>query len=208
MRVVESVSDPRVVRGARARALVGALAICALALAESASSSGTATTAKIRYLGGSLGTVEFTIRGVPECAEYLSGGKQVAISMRRGSRVVGRTNWDGCKDVFTDPGYPDIVSYPEWDDLDRPGQWVSVGFENSTHLSPDMRRSGRYPYSYLVTIDGRRALAGKLVVTTTAKRIYKGTDAFQNYCKNQRRTIYSYKGRLFCWRITYRTVPA
>jgi hypothetical protein len=187
----------------RAAVIVG-LAICLLAGAGSAFSAGSATTAKIRYLGGPSGQVEFTVRGLPECPEFTSGGRLVMIQLRSGSRVVGRTTWEACKTSLGAAGF----AYPDWNDLDRPGQWVSVGGENATYLYPDMSKSGRYRYRYVVTIGGRRALAGNLVVRTTAERIYKGTDAFQNYCKNERQTIYSFKGRLYCWRITYRTVPA
>jgi hypothetical protein len=64
-------------------------------------------------------------------------------------------------------------------------------------------RTIRRVYDYTVKVDGVTQTAGKIIVRNIARRIqrvFQGTDAFQNYCRNRGRRIFSSGGLLYCTR--------
>lgn len=76
-------------------------------------------------------------------------------------------------------------------------------FVSRLELTATGTKSIRRTYDYAVKVGDVTQTSGKVivkVVATNSRRIYRGTDAFQNYCINRRRPIYSKNGRLYCVR--------
>lgn len=71
------------------------------------------------------------------------------------------------------------------------------------YFEPDFERRGTHRIRYSLTVGTRVAARGRIVVDAyylNESRIYKGSDDFQNVCRNRHKTIYQENGRKYCIR--------
>lgn len=98
-----------------------------------------------------------------------------------------------------------------WSTRDGPGWSVETFTPRSNVLDesglqqivfvPGWRSDGTRRVRYELSFGARRLAAGTISVTTDVtpdRRIYRPSDAYQNYCRNRHRRIYQSRGRKFC----------
>jgi hypothetical protein len=147
----------------------------------------------VRTTGEDAGDeVRFSV--VPIDCETTTYGP-VVITIRQGGR----------KRTFTTPDT--CVLFPE-----RHGDGYRMYYPRSAdgrlidqlHLQAEWASGSYHRLRYSVAFLGRPVASGTLGISmgdASPFIIYKGTDDYQNYCKNKHKTIYQSNGRRYCFRL-------
>jgi len=134
--------------------------------------------------GGEKGTarVVFTFRGSSSaCAE---SSPDLELRLLRAGAVVWRATCFGSGGI-----------------AGRVGLFDNQGGGGHETLWPRLQHPGRHGFTWTLFWHGQPIETGRFTVTAKILppyRIYQGRDAFQNYCKNKHRAIWSAHGRLYC----------
>jgi hypothetical protein len=183
-------------------ALMAALALAAVAYARP-----TQLTPTVKFGAGVLPSViELCFRGVPKEPLAYSGDKVVeweymlpvdlaitnvvkrskarrtfSFNLHQAGRTIRTTNYRieivhgvrPCVDVQV------LNPFLSGNDVQRTGRL-------NLRVASEANFLGQASYSYTIEVQGRR-------------RIWKGTDAFVNYCLNELKRLWSLNGKLYCW---------
>jgi hypothetical protein len=150
--------------------------------------------AKVTVLPFRSGEINFFVAAssdVDRCVREL-GPQTVAVQIISGSSTATVSTADPCRPFH--------------------GGGARAGFGLTTETLTNLARfdsrwnsSGTHRLTYVVRLGGRVAERRQFTVRATvrrtpARRIFRGTDAFVNYCINHNQTIRSSGGRLYCTR--------